>query len=88
MSFTETVCPHCGYDFPPPPERPGFINSLAGDALLLAGMIVCGLVSLVVAIRWMFATLYGNWPESLVYLPLLLILSLALLVVFGRSLSK
>lgn len=90
MPFTATVCPHCGYDFPPPAEpRHRFtFESPRYDGLLTVGILVSSMASMTGTVRIPFALLEGKWIEGLFLLPILIVSNLALMVVFGRSYTK
>ena len=47
MNATDAVCPHCGYDFPPPPPEKGIEDSRFADIVLIFGAFAAGLLSLI-----------------------------------------
>jgi hypothetical protein len=43
MQHAQAACPHCGYDFPPPPERPDRTWQILLIGAIVVGMSVWGL---------------------------------------------
>src|SRR5262249_39197049 len=60
MPATAVVCPHCGYDFPPPPLGPG-------GPLDLAARFVrnIGLLTLAAAVLLALASPWAGWSAGL-----------------------
>lgn len=92
MSVTETVCPHCGYDFPllgypnatRSPEKNGIAYTALGDFALVIGMVISGLGAIGALVAGVLLTAGGNYFAGLVQAPLSFFMSLALYVVFQR----
>jgi hypothetical protein len=83
LDLTSTVCPHCGYDFPPPDSRRGIVYSPLADLALVIGTVVAGLGCVAAVLVSAAALLRGEWI-GLFWCPLVFFLLLAMLVVFVR----
>ncbi len=88
MKAQDTVCSHCGYDFPLEPEprlkRTGFFYSAWAEIALMAGAIVAAFGCVVWAVASVAAVILGNYLQGLVFYPISFLVSLAMLVVFVR----
>jgi hypothetical protein len=92
MGVRDVVCPHCGYDFPPPPPsesdptlaRSGIAYSALAGLALAIGEFVAGLACILATVSAVAEILRGHLMEGLVRDPITAFLSLAMLVVFIR----
>jgi hypothetical protein len=92
MDVLGVVCPHCGYDFPPPAPseidpataRTGIAYSAWAGIALAVGEFVAGLACICCIISSVVNTLSGRFAEGLVRGPITFFLCLAMLVVFIR----
>src|SRR5947209_3580741 len=64
MGQTDTVCPHCGYDFPDLPagsrQRPGLAYSGLATLSLIVGQTIAGLGCLSAVVGCVVALFQGN----------------------------
>jgi hypothetical protein len=88
MGQQDLVCPHCGYDFPPEPERmperTGIAYSAWADVALHVGGVVTAIVCVFTAFGSVVALFSGEFAKGLIAGPIIFFLSLAMLVVFIR----
>lgn len=57
MNATDTVCPHCGYDFPMSPPKKGIEYSRLADVALMFGALAAGLLCVIAFVEFASATL-------------------------------
>ena len=88
MGERDVVCPHCGYDFPPRPDRTairrGIEYSIWADIALMIGAVVAGLGCLCCIIGSVMAIFLNQLMHGFVVGPIAAFLFLAMLVVFVR----
>lgn len=85
MAAMETVCPHCGYDFPvQAARREGIAYSRLADIALLVCTIVSGIGCVVVIFAVVAAILEGHLLIALIVGPIVFLEQLGLFVVFVR----
>jgi hypothetical protein len=87
MNATDSVCPHCGHDFPSSSDakkRQGIEYSALADLALIVGGVVAA-INCVIAIVIMLASIFErDYLKAFLYCPIGFLLSLAMLVVFLR----
>ena len=85
MGAMETVCPHCGYDFPNAagPRKEGVAYLRLADVALIVSTIAAGFGCLAAVGAGVVALVEGDW-RGLVASPIAFFLQLGLLVVFIR----
>jgi hypothetical protein len=92
MGAREIVCPHCGYDFPDPPRMEqrnrGFEYSVLADIALGVGALVAMIVCVGSVLGSIAALFQGELVHALLTGPISFFLSLAMVVVFLRTLRK
>ena len=92
MEAREIVCPHCGYDFPPEPSitqiKRGIEYSALADIALGIGAVAASFVCIGSVLGSLIALVQGQFVNALVYGPISFFLSLAMFVVFIRTLRK
>jgi hypothetical protein len=88
MEQRDSVCPHCGYDFPAEPDvvlrRAGIAYSVWADVALMVGGVVAALSAIVSIFYSLAMLIQGNFLQALVVGPVGFFFNLALLVVFLR----
>ena len=87
MATTATVCPHCGYDFPPEDasdRRSGLAYGRLAQLGLLVGQVVSGLACIMVLVESVLALLSGQWLDAFIRGPIVALLLLGMFVVFAR----
>lgn len=86
MEAALPACPHCGYDFSPPPDtdRKGFAYSPLADIALIVGSFVALLGCVVALIATIVGLVKGDFLTGLVIAPIAFFTQLALVVVFAR----
>jgi hypothetical protein len=93
MGANESVCPHCGYDFPLEADdsnrscgihRHGIAYSKLADIALIVGIIAAGFGCMAAILASVGLIVEGRVVEGLVGGPIAFFLQLAMLVVFVR----
>ena len=89
MRATDTVCPHCGYDFPAVANASAratrsFPYSPLADLALIAATFAAALGCLITLIAGVMALLNGALLYALVVVPIAFLIQLGSLVVFLR----
>jgi len=83
-----TMCPHCGYDFPPDPDpvqqRKGFEYSPFADVALHIAAILSGFGALATVFMFVSALCQGQWMVALIGTPCTFFFALAMMIVFLR----
>ncbi|HEY2589835.1 MAG TPA: zinc ribbon domain-containing protein [Tepidisphaeraceae bacterium] len=91
MGQTATVCPRCGYDFPPASargrDRAGFAYSGLATFALLVGQLIAALAGVIAVVGCIAALIQGEWLHAFVLGPIVATLMLGIVVVFARSLD-
>src|SRR5208283_3469468 len=85
-------CPHCGHDFrsgspSAAPPRMGLAYSTLGTVALVAGLAAAAVRAVTDLVMAISACGSGRWLTGLVWLPLNVLLMLAMFVVFARVLD-
>ncbi len=91
MGSGDTVCPHCGYDFPAeqhPVPGSGFIYGRLAQTALVIGEVAAGVGCIVALIGCVVSLLSGHLVDALVRGPIGFFLLLAMFVVFARVLDR
>ena len=69
LAQTATICPNCGYDFPPAKEptddaAKGLLYCRAASVILILGYTLAALLALLVAVGALLAVCTGQWLNA------------------------
>ena len=87
IGVSETLCPHCGYDFPATPQAPqrgGFLYTPLAELALVIGQLAAGVAGLGILVVIVRALRAKEWTTALVECPLAFLVLLGVFVAFGR----